>query len=808
MDRERLLSHFEAHPDRAWPLEEILEALGVGEAKEKTVRRLLKGLVHEAKIEREPGRNYRLARAGQRAQGTVRVGRDGRLTVVVSGPKNTRSTLSLLGEAGEGDRVEIEMVTDRRGGAAARLVQVLSKPRSLGQVRRVGRALYIEPTGRREGPVAISEDPSLDDGMLVEYEITTPRSRAAGAVGKIVTVLGRPGERPTEVRRLEIDHELPLRFPVSVEHAASQLGKEVSPEEVGRRRDLRSLPLVTIDGETARDFDDAVCAEKIGKDSFKVWVAIADVAHYVTPHGPIDREARKRGTSTYLPDRVYPMLPEALSNELCSLKPNVDRLCFVAEMVIDSGGAVVSSEFYRATMRSRARLTYNQVAAALDGQVDEVTRQLLPQLVLLYKVAQARLVRRLKRGAIDLDLPEAELRFEDGLPVDSFKRERNDAHRLIEDLMLLANESVAAWFQARDLHTIYRIHEDPNPDKLAVFAELCAEVGVVTKWKKTKVRPRDVSILLRELSEHPAGKHLHALLLRTLAQARYAVDNGGHFGLAAEEYLHFTSPIRRYPDLMVHRLLAAHLEERDTGYTEEALRAIADECSELERHAALAEREARDLDRAYVAALHIGEPMQGTVTGVQAFGVFVAVDKPFVEGMIPIDQLGDDWFEADERGAYLTGKRTGTRVSLGMPIAVEVVRVDIEQRRVELRPLEDVTGRGGATSRGASTGKRGHVVPKIEGESPLDRLRRTVKARDAGFAADARKMVKGPPLGQKKREQPDRAKPKVEKSTKRDEPASTSRRADPPNRPDKSGGGGGAGKKATSRRGGAGKKRR
>ncbi len=754
IDRERLLSHFERHPDRAWSLDELLQDLDVREDHHKTLKRLLKSLVNEGQLERGPNRTYRVARAGKRATGTVRLGRDGRMTVIILGHKGQRTILPIAGDIGDGDRVEVEIQETRRGGTTAKLLSVVSRPRSLGILRRVGRASFIEPEGRRDGAITLDETPDAEDGVLVEYEVVAPRTRSTSAAGKLVDVLGRPGERRTEVRRLEITRNLPLVFPDAVEVAAHALGSEVDPEEVARRRDLRHLPLVTIDGENARDFDDAVCAEKIGKDSFRVWVAIADVAHYVTPHGPIDREGRKRGTSTYLPHRVYPMLPEALSNELCSLKPHVERLCFVAEMVVDAEGALVSCELYRATMKSRARLTYTQVAAALDGQPDEITRELLPHLVLLFKVAQARLMRRLKRGSIDLDLPEAEIVFDDaGLPVDSKKRERNDAHRLIEDLMLLANEAVAAWFSARELPTLYRVHEDPNPDKLAVFLELCAEVGVVVKWKKGKIRPKDVALLLTELAEHPAGKHLHALLLRTLAQARYSVDNSGHFGLAAEEYLHFTSPIRRYPDLLVHRLLGAHLEARDTGYSEDALRGIADECSDAERRASLAEREARDLDKSYVAALHIGEPMQGTVTGVTNFGVFVVIDDPFVEGMIPIEHLGDDWFESDDRGVYLIGRDSGARISLGMPIAVEIVRVDVEMRRVELRPVEDlaypsserevVTEQdfdGGA--RGAKPMPRFGVVEARPGESPLERLRRTAQVRaQASAGTDVRGVL-------------------------------------------------------------------
>lgn len=699
MDKETLLQVIERDPGRSWPIKELMSSAGLHDGKEKVVRRLLKGLVTDGVIEREPGRRYRLSRIGRTVEGVVRLDERGRTALAVDGAPPREPPIPLRREdlalVEPGTRVRAKIVVGRRGAASIQIVEVLSgrQGREMGVLRKVGKVLFVEAEGSRErgpaGPLLV--EPPLPegavDGMLVLFEISRPRTASHGGAVRVVECLGRPGERETELRRLMFERALVDHFPPEVEAAAARFGSAPDPNEVARRRDLRNIALVTIDGEDARDFDDAVCVEKHGEHAFKLYVAIADVSHYVQAGDAIDREAFQRATSTYLTDRVFPMLPEALSNELCSLKPNVDRLCLVAELTIDREGHLQKSDFYPAVMRSRARLTYTQVARALDGQPDDKTGPLLPSLVLLYKVAQLRLKQRLLRGAIDLDLPESQIVFDaEGNPVDVRRRERNDAHRLIEDLMLAANEAVAAYFEDRDLPTIFRVHEDPDPMKLEAFVDLCQRIGISVRLKRGKVRPKDVALLLDELSEHPSGKHFHALLLRTLAQARYYPENEGHFGLAAERYLHFTSPIRRYPDLMVHRMLTAHLAGRASGYSPEELRQIAEQSSTREREAALAERACRDLDRTLVAALHVGEALSGTITGIHEFGVFVAVDEPFIEGMVPIQYLGDDFFEFDEAGAFLVGRHSGQKLFLGMPIAVEVARVNIARRQVELRP--------------------------------------------------------------------------------------------------------------------------
>jgi ribonuclease R len=684
---------------RPLTLKDLLSQLGVHDGKLKTVKRELRELVREGLVERDENRRFRASRVGQTVDATYVVDEDNRPWVELQPPGargRPSERLRLQGAApanlAGGARVSVELVAARRG-TAARLVSVISAPAAvrLGTFRRLARAEFVDPIGARPNDPTVLLDvphPELEDGALVEYALDEATSSPVAPRGRIVAVLGRPGDRPTEIRRLELEHGLARGFPDAVEREAQAFGHEVPDAERARRVDLRGLDLVTIDGVNARDFDDAVYAERTDDGGYRLIVAIADVAFYVRPGSPLDDEALARATSTYFPDRVYPMLPEALSNELCSLKPDVDRLCMVAELALDADGARVGTKLYRAVMRSKARLTYDAVADALDGRPGPAVQPLLPRLLVLYKVAQLLLRRRLVRGAIDLDLPEAELVFgPDGLPIDSVRRARNDAHRLIEDLMLAANEAVAAWFEEHELPTVYRIHEDPDPERLAAFVELCEQLGITTKMKKSKLRPKHVAELLAKLDEHPAGKPLHALLLRSLAQARYDAENVGHFGLAADQYLHFTSPIRRYPDLLVHRLLMGTLEDGRPPHDEDAIQKMAAHCSARERAAALAERAAKDLDRAYVALSVMGKPLSGVVTGIQTFGVFVATENPYVEGLVPISMLGDDYFEPDAHNASLVGRRTGRRIPLGLPVKVEIVRVDLERRQVELAPV-------------------------------------------------------------------------------------------------------------------------
>ncbi len=679
LSREELAAYFDKNTQRASSEKELLRMDWSAKTSEKHLRRLLRELVDLGHIEREGGRRYRKAnRAPDARRGRGR-----------GAPER--------GRTGGPDRPPV------------------------GIFREVGKARFIEPSGggRRgaRAPSALLVHPEgvggAEDGLLVEYEIVRAQSSTETAHARVKKILGKPGDRETEVQHILRESTIPLEFPGSVTQEARAFAQEVEPEDIQGREDLRALPFVTIDGEDARDFDDAVCVER-GDHAFKLYVAIADVSHYVRQGHPLDVEAMSRGTSVYLPDRVVPMLPEELSNHLCSLRPKVDRLAFVAEVEVDDTGSVLGSRFYKAVIRSQARLTYEQVAAALAGVTDEATKPLLPSILKLSKVAQLFLARRLKRGAIDLDIPESQVLFDaDGFPCDVVKRQRNDAHRLIEDLMLAANEAVAAYFVSHGLPTVFRVHEDPDPLRLAAFLELASTLGLPVPKKKKKLRPKDVALLLEQLNEHPRGKPLNTFLLRSLAQARYYPSNEGHFGLAADHYLHFTSPIRRYPDLMVHRLLEHSLAKERSPYSVGELTEIAQAASDAERRAMEVERAAKDLDRALVATAHLGEELEGRISGIQGFGAFVLIDAPFIEGLVPIQHLGDDYFEPDKHLSELRGQRTGKVWRIGDPIRVIVAAVRLDRRQVELHPVggEPSAKRSKPPAKPVKASKQAHGKP-------------------------------------------------------------------------------------------------
>ena len=644
-DERRLLTVFEKSPNEPMRFDDIALAADFAEENHRKLHRILKRLVNSGWLTRLKGKRYQL----------------------------------------------------RKLRPPAPTMRKSEKP-ALGLFRRVGDSVFVDPLEKRDdnrsdGPYLVEEGHDvthIQDQCIVQFEITEYASRTRSGFVTITKAIGPAGSREAGIMRRLLESDLPLDFPESVLGEANALPDSVQESDIGTRRDLRELPLVTIDGSDAKDFDDAVCVEK-AKDGFVLYVAIADVSHYVKPDSPLDREAYLRGTSVYLSDRCIPMLPEKLSNGLCSLRPNVDRLCFVAQMHLDPTGAVKESTFYRAIMRSHARLTYEQVAAALSGEPDEACKPLLPNLERLHQVAKTLLKRRIQRGSIDLDIPEPFIVFdEDKQPKDSVRRSRNDAHRLIEDLMLAANEAVALQMSSVGRPSIFRIHEDPDRDKLQAFIDLTSQLGLGIKVRlKNKPTPKDVGKMLEQLSKQNASPVLQMLILRSMAQARYAASNLGHFGLSADNYLHFTSPIRRYPDLLAHRLLNDFLESQQAGYTKEQIEEIAETCSTRERKAMIVERGCLDLDKSLIAVEHIGERFPGVITSVKEFGMFVSIREPFVEGLVPISTMGFDYFELDDIGAMLIGERTGKRYMLSQEIEVEIVSVNVEQGKIELNLIEE-----------------------------------------------------------------------------------------------------------------------
>jgi ribonuclease R len=518
-------------------------------------------------------------------------------------------------------------------------------------------------------------------------------------------------------------------LPSKVSEATGKWGAGVREADKQDRVDLRETPLVTIDGADARDFDDAVYAEPSGK-GWKLLVAIADVAHYVQSDDALDQEARKRGTSTYFPDQVVPMLPEALSNGLCSLNPHVDRLCLVCEMQISEDGKVDRSKFYKGVMRSHARLTYAQVNAAVglqDKGVREELSAVLPHLEHLYKVYKLFERARSRRGALDLDLPEVRITLGSDDSIETIAPvQRNDAHKLIEECMIAANVEAAKFLRKNKLPNLYRIHPEPEMDRFEELRVMLQELGFKVA-AEARTQPRELNKILAALHERPDFPVLATSVLRTLSQALYQPQNEGHYGLALDAYTHFTSPIRRYPDLLVHRGIA-HLvaggKPAAFEYKLDKMEQLGKNCSMLERQAEAASRHVETRYKVAYMQQHLGEEFDGVITSVKHFGLFIMLNDLFVEGLVHVTNLGNDYYHAEHGGLRLTGEQTGNSYGLGDQVRVKLTRVDVEAARIDLQMVEDVlpdSGKGEAKEKG--NGRSNQQVGKKKTKSKRRRRR-------------------------------------------------------------------------------------
>jgi ribonuclease R len=522
------------------------------------------------------------------------------------------------------------------------------------------------------------------DGELVQARIVTWPTEERPAEARVEHVLGSPDDPRVQTEAVIRAHGLPLEFPAPVAAAARRLPTGLPDAELRGRTDLRALPLVTIDGENARDFDDAVLVEARG-GGFRLTVTVADVAHYVRDGDPIDREARARGTSVYFPDRVIPMLPEALSNDLCSLKAEHDRLVQAVRIDLDPTGRARGVEFHDAVMRSAARLTYTEVARVLaepQAGTPGIPARLLEPLRHAERLAALLLARRRARGAIDFDLPEAEILLDlRGKPEQIVRAERNVAHRLIEECMLAANEAVARELMRRDLPGLHRVHEPPDPVRIHDLTRFLEGFGLRLRLERGKATPGAFQRVIDTVEGRPEARLVHSVLLRAMQQARYAAEPLGHFGLALDAYMHFTSPIRRYPDLVTHRLL--RFARTGRGRVPEDLVAIAEESSRRERVAVDAEREIVQLKRVQFMQDRVGQTYDGVVSGVTGVGFFVELHDVFVDGLVHVGTLGDDFYEHDEMRHLLRGRRTRRVFRVGEPVRVTVAGASVERRQID-----------------------------------------------------------------------------------------------------------------------------
>ena len=641
----------------------------------------------------------------------------------------------------DGDEVLVQITgTDRRGRSEGKVVEVLERAfsRVVGRYQEESGIGFVIPDNSRITQQVLIPPKckgSATSGQIVSAEITDYPTRVLGAKGRIVEVLGDHLDPGLEIDVAIRSHGIPWEWPEEVLKEAAALDAEPVEEDKVHRHDLRKLPFVTIDGEDARDFDDAVYCEQ-RRGGWRLWVAIADVSHYVRPGSALDEEAINRGNSVYFPERVVPMLPEALSNGLCSLNPGVDRLAMVCEMDLDKSGALKDFSFYEAVIHSHGRLTYTGVGEVLEkGSSPSVGKALvshLERLHALYKVLRAA---RDRRGAIDFETEETRIIFDEQRKIESIVPVvRNDAHKLIEECMLCANVATARFFEQSGLPILYRVHEGPNEEKLENLRAFLGELGLDLRGGE-KPSPADYQTLLAQVEARDDAHVIQTMMLRSLSQAVYQPENEGHFGLHYDAYAHFTSPIRRYPDLLVHRGIRSRIRSekaadhvrRSEGappiparrvfpYDVQAMAVHGEHCSMTERRADDATREVQAWLKCEYLLEHVGDAFDGVISAVTSFGLFVELVDIYIEGLVHVTALPGDYYNFDRAHQRLTGERSGRSFQLGGKVRVQVARVDLDDRKIDLELLEAAPPRkarkagksGGASSRrGAKGGSSG-----------------------------------------------------------------------------------------------------
>lgn len=534
------------------------------------------------------------------------------------------------------------------------------------------------------------------DGSIVMVELThyPEKNYATSLEGIVKQVIGHKNDPGMDILSIVVSNGIPTKFPDDVLAEADQVPDTINEKDLVGRRDLREQLIVTIDGEDAKDLDDAVTVKKLANGNYFLGVHIADVSNYVTEGSQLDREAYERGTSVYLTDRVIPMIPQRLSNGICSLNPHVPRLTMSCEMEIDPNGQVVSHDIFPSVIQTTERMTYtavNQILEEQDEQVMERYQQLVPMFQEMQELHQILEEMRIRRGAISFEDREAKILVEpDGQPTYILLRSRGVGERLIESFMLAANETVAEHFNKRNFPFIYRIHEQPKEEKMQRFFDFASALGIVVRGTKGTITPKDLQKVIENVEDKPESAVINTMLLRSMQQARYSEDNFGHYGLAAEYYTHFTSPIRRYPDLIVHRLIRSYGQdpsEANQTYWENELPEIAEHSSKMERRAVEAEREVDAMKKAEYMMDKVGEEFEGIISSVVKFGLFIELPNT-IEGLIHINELKQDYFHFIENHLALVGERTGLTFKIGQKVRVKVIKADPEERAIDFELID------------------------------------------------------------------------------------------------------------------------
>lgn len=773
--------------DQGRPLteEEVLELLGIDdEDGREGIHRRLRAMIRDGQLVQNRRGRFGLAQRMDLIAGKVQGHKDGFGFVVPDDrgeedlflpPRQMKSVL-------DGDRVMVSAEGyNRFGKRQGRVVEVLERGTTelVGQYYREGGVNFLEPQNRRITQEVLITDmngvsPAPGDHVRAEVVLYPDRERTLQVrLMEVIAAQDEPGmEVDVALRRYEIPHT----WPSAVDREAAEVPEEVPEPAKQGRYDLRELPLVTVDDESAKDFDDAVYVEKRWRGGWRLIVAIADVSHYVQPGMALDKEAHKRGTSVYFPDRVVPMLPEVLSNGLCSLKPEVDRLCLFCDMLVSAKGRVSKFTFREGVMRSRHRLTYNKVGAFLEApdsvagekvrdELDPKVQEMLRAWLDMYKALRAR---RRERGAADFDTVETRIIFDENRKIENIVPvQRNIAHTMIEEAMLAANISAARLLEKAEIPILFRNHEPPPDEKLESLQAFLGGLGLSLPWSaQSQVTPQMFRQLTEEIEGRADRNLIQTVMLRSFSQAKYEAENKGHFGLAYQAYTHFTSPIRRYPDLLVHRALRYLIRKRDfrdsvdnpgklpaiprgqiLPYNQEEMAALGEHCSVTERRADEATRDVEKWLKCQYMEQHLGAEMDGVISGVAGFGVFITLSDLYIEGMVHVSSLESDYYHYDEVRHALVGESSGRMYRLGDEVRVQVAGVNVEDRKIDLMMVagpepgrrKGGSGRGGR-GRGGQGRKRGGPPGK---KAAAGRKQAPGKKAASGKKAPAKKKAAG-----------------------------------------------------------------
>lgn len=713
---QRILEFLQQNPDRNYQTNEIAQHFNYQGS--KNFKKLVKALAFLERINElevtDTGRFKAKSTKKETAVGTFR-GNDRGFGFIDYDPEQPDLFVppGKIGNAMDGDTVEatiIKHVNPSTGkGSEARVDNIVERASTqiVGEFVAYDKEMrdstgflgFVIPQGKFSDELKVEV---LPDGLkpvnhsivivkIKDYPTMEKPNNLTGLVAKEIGHKDAPG---VDILAILYQFNIPSEFPEQVLEEAQAIEQDINPKDIKGRRDLRDELILTIDGADAKDLDDAISLKKLDNGNYRLGVHIADVSHYVTENSPIDSEALARGTSVYLTDRVVPMLPQRLSNGICSLLPNEDRLTVSCEMTIDSNGRVVDQDIFLSVINSSYRMTYTDVNGILAGDEDlrreyhEIS-EMLDQMSELHFILEGM---RQKRGALSFETSEAQIIVdEDGKPIDIVHRQRGVGERLIESFMLAANETIARTYTEKDWPMIYRVHEQPDEERMQRFAEFITAFGVVLRGRAESIKPKQLQEALNELSDTPYEEVVSMMMLRSMQQARYTDEPFGHYGLAAKDYTHFTSPIRRYPDLMVHRLIHKYLEATPTSEQKrkisEKLPDIAEHSSKMERRAVEAERETDALKKAEYMLDKVGEQFEGTVSSVTSFGMFIQLDNT-VEGLISLQELKDDYYRYDQQHLILIGENTNNVYRIGQRVLIEVERVSVEDREIDFKLIE------------------------------------------------------------------------------------------------------------------------